>query len=129
MAAGPGRGASRLPAAGALLLVLTVLPLYAFYTTPRYAADDYRPLIAQIAALGQPDDAILTVFPWQVGYLESYYPPPRPRIVEAPGSRSGAATPSACARIWMRCSPPRRACGSRPTRSTAPSWSSRWRPT
>ncbi len=100
-----------LPLAGALLLVFTILPLYAFYTTPRYASDDYRPLIAQIAALGQPDDAILTVFPWQVGYLETYYPQPRPRIVEAPDAlwsrdpqrlrQDLDALTAASARLWF----------------------------
>lgn len=68
----------------ALLSVSAILPLTAFYTVPRYPNDDYRPLIAQMAALGHPDDTILCVFPWQVGYLETYYPQPRPRIVEAP---------------------------------------------
>ncbi|MDP3046129.1 MAG: glycosyltransferase family 39 protein, partial [Chloroflexota bacterium] len=100
-----------LPLASALLLVFTILPLYAFYTTPRYASDDYRPLIAQVAALGQPDDAILTVFPWQVGYLESYYPQPRPRIVEAPDAlwsrdpqrlrQDLDALTAASARLWF----------------------------
>jgi uncharacterized membrane protein len=100
-----------LPVSAALLLIFTILPLYAFYTTPRYASDDYRPLIAQIVALGQPDDAILTVFPWQVGYLESYYPQPRPRIVEAPDTlwsrdpqrlrQDLDALTAASARLWF----------------------------
>jgi 4-amino-4-deoxy-L-arabinose transferase-like glycosyltransferase len=100
-----------LPVTGVLLLGFTILPLYAFYTTPRYPSDDYRPLIAQIAALGQPDDAILTVFPWQVGYLESYYPQPRPRIVEAPDAMWSRdpqrlrqdldALTAASARLWF----------------------------
>ncbi len=61
--------------------------LISFYVTPRYAADDYRPLISRIATLSTPADSVLCVFPWQVGYLYTYYPRPLPRIVEAPDAR------------------------------------------
>jgi len=46
--------------------------LAAFYTTPRYAADDYRPLISRTVEQGLPEDTVFCVYPWQVGYWRSY---------------------------------------------------------
>ncbi|MBI5305058.1 MAG: glycosyltransferase family 39 protein [Chloroflexi bacterium] len=64
---------------GALALALTVIAslasLYDFYTVPRYAQDDYRPLIAQLQTHAQPGDTFLAIYPWQIGYLETYYAP------------------------------------------------------
>ncbi len=59
--------------AGLILLALCGLSLSHFYTIPRYVEDDYRPLIARLEALAQPEDVIVVVHPWQVGYFHSYY--------------------------------------------------------
>ena len=45
-----------------------------YYTTPRYAADDYRPLIRQVIQQGNDQDGVLALFPWQVGYWRAYAP-------------------------------------------------------
>jgi hypothetical protein len=58
-------------AAGALG-VNAALGIAAFYTTPRYAADDYRPLIRQMVQQGNDNDTLLAIFPWQVGYWRAY---------------------------------------------------------
>ena len=66
-------------AAGALfLLILFVaqgLSLAAFYTTPRYADRDYRPLIKTVAKNLRPGDSIFVIYPWQAGYFLAYLPP------------------------------------------------------
>jgi hypothetical protein len=45
-----------------------------FLTTPRYVADDYRPIIADVIQRSRPNDTILALFPWQVGYWRAYSP-------------------------------------------------------
>ena len=57
---------------------LAALSLATFYLVPRYAADDYRPLIEQVQQQGQPDDVVWCVFPWQVGYFRAYAQPGAP---------------------------------------------------
>jgi 4-amino-4-deoxy-L-arabinose transferase-like glycosyltransferase len=64
--------------------VVSGLSLVDFYTVPRYPDDDYRPLIAQIQALAQPGDNFLAIYPWQIGYLESYYAGAPLDVVETP---------------------------------------------
>ena len=68
---------SRPAAWGTLALIGAVAgaSLFAFYTTPRYATDDYRPLIAHTVELGLPEDTVFCVYPWQVGYWRSYGDP------------------------------------------------------
>jgi hypothetical protein len=46
--------------------------LWGFYNVPRYADDDYRPLIARTVEQGLPGDTVFCVYPWQVGYWRSY---------------------------------------------------------
>jgi len=70
--------------AGSILIVLWGFSLFNFYALPRYAEEDYRPLIAQLETLAQPDDVILAVHPWQVGYLRSYYRAPLPSLYLTP---------------------------------------------
>ena len=55
-----------------LMVALACASLAAFYITPRYTSEDYRPLIGQVRQWGQPDDTVFAVFPWQVGYFWSY---------------------------------------------------------
>src|SRR5574341_495332 len=66
------------------LTALSALSLYDFYTAPRYPDDDYRPLIAEIQTLAQQGDNFLAIYPWQIGYLESYYAGVPLNIVETP---------------------------------------------
>jgi 4-amino-4-deoxy-L-arabinose transferase-like glycosyltransferase len=63
-----------------------VLALGFFYTVPRYPNDDYRPLAARVQALSLPTDAILSIYPWQVGYFDAYIPDDasRPALVLTP---------------------------------------------
>ena len=58
-------------------LALAALSLAAFYTVPRYPDEDYRPLIGQVEQWGRPEDTVLAVYPWQVGYFWSYGSPRR----------------------------------------------------
>jgi len=56
-----------------LLVVISFPPLFDFYTVERHAGEDYRPLIEEVQALAQPDDVIVAVHPWQIGYFHAYY--------------------------------------------------------
>ena len=56
-----------------LLLAVNSMPLFDFYTVERYAMEDYRPLIEKVQALARPDDVIVAVHPWQIGYFHAYY--------------------------------------------------------
>ena len=73
-----------------LFLLLSALSLGSFYAVPRYAADDYRPLIAHVQALARPDDVVFCVFPWQVGYFRSYAPE-GPQALRSPSPAWGEA--------------------------------------
>jgi 4-amino-4-deoxy-L-arabinose transferase-like glycosyltransferase len=71
--------------AAAALAINATIGIAAFYTTPRYAADDYRPLIRQMVQQGDNQATFLAIFPWQVGYWRAYtpfddavWPPPGP---------------------------------------------------
>ncbi len=76
-----------LPAAilvAAFLLFANIASLFAFYTTPRYAAQDYRSLIRTVQLNAVEGDSVLTLFPWQAGYFWSYLPAgDRPDIVSS----------------------------------------------
>ncbi len=70
--------------AGLALCVVTAgLSLAGFYTVPRYPQEDYRDIAQFIAARGRPDDAVICVFPWQVGYFQAYLDSP-PALIETP---------------------------------------------
>ncbi|MCX6031207.1 MAG: glycosyltransferase family 39 protein [Chloroflexi bacterium] len=58
--------------------------LFAFYTLPRYAADDYRPLIGRTVEQGLPEDTVFCVYPWQAGYWRSYGSASGPAAVLTP---------------------------------------------
>lgn len=74
--------------AGLILLATCGFSLFRFYTIPRYAEEDYRPLIARLEALAQPEDVIVAVHPWQVGYCRSYYRAPLPSLYLTPKGES-----------------------------------------
>lgn len=54
------------------LAINAVMGISAFYTTPRYTADDYRGLLRQVQQQGSDGDTLLAIFPWQVGYWRAY---------------------------------------------------------
>ncbi len=68
----------------ALVAAISAASLYDFYSVPRYASDDYRPLIAQVQSLARAGDNFLAIYPWQIGYLETYYRGARLNIIETP---------------------------------------------
>ncbi len=95
-------------ASGVIWLGLATLSLAAFYTVPRYADDDYRPLIQQVQQQGQPDDVVWCVFPWQVGYFRAYAREDAPKARLLPAQEWGPAVQAALDetlaqghRIWL----------------------------
>ncbi len=88
-----------------LLLVALCIPLLAdFYTHERYAGEDYRPLIETVQALALPDDVIVAIHPWQIGYFHAYYDGQLPHLYLTPKeptdvtSEKWAADPALMAR-------------------------------
>lgn len=67
----------------ALWIAIAGLSLAGFYTVPRYAQEDYRELAQFIKARALPTDAVICVFPWQVGYFRAYLASP-PVLIETP---------------------------------------------
>jgi hypothetical protein len=67
-----------------LILLISAVSLYDFYATPRYADEDYRPLIREMDLKAGRGDVVLAPYPWQIGYLESYYQGPPLQIVQVP---------------------------------------------
>jgi hypothetical protein len=63
-----------------LLLAAAAGGVFTFYTTPRYSAYDYRPLLREIVQQGRNEDALLAIFPWQVGYWRAYMPQDAPLL-------------------------------------------------
>jgi hypothetical protein len=72
------------------LICVSGFSLYSFYTVERYPQDDYRPLIARVHNMASPDDAIFCIYPWQVGYFESYYRGGRPHVILASSGEWGS---------------------------------------
>jgi hypothetical protein len=56
------------------VLIPSAAGLWAFYTTPRYADHDYRPIVRYVTQHSQDTDTVLAIFPWQVGYWRTYSP-------------------------------------------------------
>ncbi len=71
-------------AASALVVLLYALALYDFYTVERYADEDYRPLIVEMEKYAQANDLTYAVYPWQIGYLETYYRGAPLKVYEVP---------------------------------------------
>ncbi len=73
---------------GQLMLGISIifyLPgLTDFYLTPRYVDADYRPLLAEVAAIAGPEDIILASYPWQLGYYHAYLPQTHPKPYPIP---------------------------------------------
>lgn len=68
-----------------IYLATAGVSLAAFYAVPRYPEGDYRPIAAEIAARGRPEDAIICVMPWQMGFFQAYLQEPRPALLQTPG--------------------------------------------
>jgi 4-amino-4-deoxy-L-arabinose transferase-like glycosyltransferase len=81
--------------------------LAAFYGTPRYAEDDYRPLLARIVEQGMPGDTLFALYPWQAGYWRAYGDPEGPVDLLTPSTTWGAPVISALetaldrGRVWF----------------------------
>ncbi len=110
----PGQRIVVLPPRGPLprlfvagLALLAALSLAAFYTVPRYADEDYRPLIGQVTQWGRAEDTVFAVYPWQVGYFWSYGLPNGPRPELAPAGDWGPEVATALddalsrGRVWL----------------------------
>ena len=104
-AAPPGRGGRG--GAGAVLVLTTIVALSAYYTTPRYVSEDYRPAMQEMAQRGQPSDVVFSVYPWQVGYVRAYLPN-GPQALLLPTQTGNAGTDrllaealSAGRRVWF----------------------------
>ena len=91
----------------ASLALLAAISLAAFYTVPRYAEEDYRPLIGQVMQWGRPGDSVFAVYPWQVGYFWSYGLPDGPQPELSPGGAWGSEVETALndalgrGRVWL----------------------------
>jgi hypothetical protein len=59
--------------AASAVVILCAMTLYDLYTEPRYADEDYRPLVREMEQRAVRGDLVYAFYPWQVGYLESYY--------------------------------------------------------
>ena len=57
-----------------ILAAGAALGIVIFYSVPRYADHDYRPIIRQIVQQGTDQDTLLAIFPWQIGYWRAYTP-------------------------------------------------------
>lgn len=79
---------ARLRIASAILLILVLAvntpSLVDFFTVERYAGDDYRPVVEKVQALARPDDVIVAVHPWQIGYFRAYYSGELPSLYLTP---------------------------------------------
>ncbi len=89
------------------LALLAAISLATFYTAPRYADEDYRPLIGQVTQWGRAEDTVFAVYPWQVGYFWSYGLPDGPQPELSPGGDWGPEIATALddalssGRVWF----------------------------
>lgn len=98
-------------AAFILLGIAAFTGVFAFFTTPRFVEQDYRPLIRQVVQQGADDDSLLAIFPWLVGYWRAYAPPglpgPQPLLLGEGAVEYGPQVESALqnalsqGRIWF----------------------------
>jgi len=67
-----------------VVVVLSGLSISDFYMVERYSEEDYRPLVHKVQALARPDDVVVAVHPWQIGYFRAYYEGARPLLYLTP---------------------------------------------
>jgi 4-amino-4-deoxy-L-arabinose transferase-like glycosyltransferase len=75
--------------AAAAMLLVSCVSLIGFYSVQRYPHEDYRPLLAEIAARATPEDVVLASYQWQLGFYQAYLPSPRPHLFAVPGWGQG----------------------------------------
>lgn len=68
-----------------VIVALCAASLFDFYTVPRYPDEDYRPLIAEMSRTASENDLVYGLYPWQLGYLASYYDGPPLALYEVDG--------------------------------------------
>ncbi|MGB8648976.1 MAG: glycosyltransferase family 39 protein, partial [Anaerolineae bacterium] len=66
------------------MTLVSAISLYDFYTVERYTQEDYRQMIQEMDGEAQMGDVVLAPYPWQIGYLESYYHGPTLNVFEVP---------------------------------------------
>jgi hypothetical protein len=88
-----------LGAAAVLMVSVVAVSLSSFYGVQRYAHEDYRLLLDDIAARATPEDTLLASYQWQLGFYHAYLPLPRPKLISVPewgrGWSSQTADPTA----------------------------------
>ncbi len=77
----PDRMRAAMPLALAVVGAFALATLSDFYVSPRYARHDYRPLVHDMAALAHPDDVVIALYPWQLGFVRSYFVGQLPRLL------------------------------------------------
>jgi hypothetical protein len=66
------------------VFAVSSLPLVDFYSSERYAGHDYRPVVDVVQSLALPDDGVVAVHPWQIGYFHAYYDGELPSLYLTP---------------------------------------------
>ncbi len=85
----------RLPVLVAALCTLFVAAALAdFYVSPRYTRDDYRPIIRHMSALAHPDDVVVALYPWQLGFVRAYFIGSLPHLYFAERATDWATYPA-----------------------------------
>lgn len=81
----PGRTKTAAALAAAGVLVAAAI-LADFYVTPRHGEHDYRTLVRAMAELAHPDDVVVALYPWQAGFVRTYFVgrAPTVHVVERP---------------------------------------------
>ena len=86
----------------ALLLIGSSISLLSFYSLPRYAEQDYRPVAERMNALALPNDVVVLVHPWQVGFMQAYLRVPATlQMVVDPAWGEFHTWPTSAAGSWL----------------------------
>jgi 4-amino-4-deoxy-L-arabinose transferase-like glycosyltransferase len=72
------------PLVALLVVGVSIPPLWDFYSSARYVGEDYRPVVQEVQALARPEDVIVAVHPWQIGYFQAYYRGKLPELYVSP---------------------------------------------
>ncbi len=67
-----------------LVFAVCALPLVDHYSSARYAGEDYRPVVDKVQSLALPEDVVVAVHPWQIGYFHAYYEGELPSLYLTP---------------------------------------------
>lgn len=72
-------------AAASLILLMSTASLVHFYGWLRYPEEDYRPLLADVAARATAEDTLLASYQWQLGLYRAYLPSRKTELFAVPG--------------------------------------------